>query len=132
MKAIKVVKTKKALKRLDRVEALLSKVIAQFAGYEKGVRELLDSAKASVVIARGKAKASAKAKSSTAGKSSKKVKPATVDGNQRMAKKSKKADSRAEAKKRRKRVLKSPTSLRSNAPKVAAAAPESDTTPPLL
>ncbi len=45
-------KAKKALKRLRRVEELLSIVIDQFAGNEPGVRELLDSAKASVIRAK--------------------------------------------------------------------------------
>ena len=41
-------KAKKALKRLTRVETLLSSVIDQYASNDSGVRELLDSAKASV------------------------------------------------------------------------------------
>ena len=45
-------KAKKALKRLRRVEGLLSIVIDQFAGIAPGVRELLDSAKASVIRAK--------------------------------------------------------------------------------
>ena len=45
-------KAKKALKRLRRVEELLSIVIDQFAGIEASVRELLDSAKSSVISAK--------------------------------------------------------------------------------
>jgi hypothetical protein len=45
-------KAKKALKRLRRVEALLSIVIDQFAGNERSVRDLLDSAKTSVIRAK--------------------------------------------------------------------------------
>jgi hypothetical protein len=45
-------KVKKALKRLRRVEALLSIVIDQFAGNEPSVRDLLDSAKTSVIRAK--------------------------------------------------------------------------------
>jgi hypothetical protein len=47
-------KAKKALKRLRRVEELLSIVIDQFAANERSVRELLDSAKASVIHARAR------------------------------------------------------------------------------
>jgi hypothetical protein len=45
-------KAKKALKRLNKVEALLSNVIDQFPGSRDGLRELLDSAKAAVVRAK--------------------------------------------------------------------------------
>ena len=45
-------KAKKALKRLTRVEALLSNVLEQYAASDHRVRELLDSAKASVVSAK--------------------------------------------------------------------------------
>ena len=45
-------KAKKALKRLTRVEALLTDVIDQYAGSEGNMRELLDQAKASVVRAK--------------------------------------------------------------------------------
>jgi hypothetical protein len=45
-------KAKKALKRLRRVEALLSVVIDQLPGHEHGVRELLDSARTSVIRAK--------------------------------------------------------------------------------
>lgn len=45
-------KAKKALKRLSKVETLLTNVIDQYAGSEGNVRELLDSAKASVVRAK--------------------------------------------------------------------------------
>jgi hypothetical protein len=61
MKTKRVLKTKKAFKRLDRVEALLSKVIDQYPADELGVRELLDSAKASVTRAKAKAKPAARA-----------------------------------------------------------------------
>jgi len=45
-------KAKKALKRLSRVETLLSDVIDQYAPKEKDVRELLDSAKSYVIRAK--------------------------------------------------------------------------------
>jgi hypothetical protein len=45
-------KTKKAVKRLTRVEEILSNVIDQYAESGHGVKELLDSAKESVVRAR--------------------------------------------------------------------------------
>ncbi len=45
-------KAKKAVKRLSRVEALLSNVIDQYAGNGHPVKELLDSAKGSVVRAK--------------------------------------------------------------------------------
>jgi hypothetical protein len=44
-------KAKKALKRLTRVEALLSDVLKQYSAGEKEVRESLDSAKAAVARA---------------------------------------------------------------------------------
>lgn len=45
-------KAKKALKRLTRVETLLTDVIDQYTGSRRDVRELLDDAKASVVRAK--------------------------------------------------------------------------------
>lgn len=45
-------KAKKALKRLNKVEALLTNVIDQFPSAEQEVGELLDSAKAAVIRAR--------------------------------------------------------------------------------
>jgi hypothetical protein len=45
-------KAKKALKRLNKVEALLSNVIDQCPTSKRGLRELLDSAKTAVVRAR--------------------------------------------------------------------------------
>ena len=45
-------KTKKALKRLNKVETLLSNVIDQFPTSAKGLKELLGSAKGSVVRVR--------------------------------------------------------------------------------
>jgi hypothetical protein len=45
-------KAKKAVKRLGKVETLLSNVIDQFATSVDGVRQLLDTAKASVVQAK--------------------------------------------------------------------------------
>lgn len=45
-------KAKKAVKRLTRVETLLSNVIDGFAAGERAVKELLDSAKTAVVRAR--------------------------------------------------------------------------------
>jgi hypothetical protein len=46
-------KAKKALKRLNKVELLLSNVIDQCPASARGLRELLDSAKTSVVRAKG-------------------------------------------------------------------------------
>jgi hypothetical protein len=46
-------KAKKALKRLNKVEVLLSNVIDQCPPSARGLRDLLDSAKASVVRAKG-------------------------------------------------------------------------------
>ena len=45
-------KSKRALKRLGKVETLLSKVLDQYGAIEKRVRELLDSARAEVVQAK--------------------------------------------------------------------------------
>ncbi len=45
-------KAKKAVKRLTKVESLLTNVIDQYAAGEDAVRELLDSAKATVVRAK--------------------------------------------------------------------------------
>ena len=46
-------KAKKAIKRLKKVEAILSNVIDQFPASARGLRGLLDSAKTSVVRAKG-------------------------------------------------------------------------------
>jgi hypothetical protein len=46
-------KIKKALKRLNKVETLLTNVIDQCPPSARGLRELLDSAKVSVVRAKG-------------------------------------------------------------------------------
>ena len=51
----KALKNKKTLKRLVRVEALLSKVIDHVAD-ELGIRDLLESARSSVGLAKAKAK----------------------------------------------------------------------------
>jgi hypothetical protein len=62
----KVLKTKKVLRRLGRVEVLLSKVIGQYAADERGIRKMLESARASVKRATAKAKPLAgKGKSAT-------------------------------------------------------------------
>ena len=45
-------KAKKAFKRLNKVEALLSNVIDKFPGNKDGLRELLGSAKGAVVRAK--------------------------------------------------------------------------------
>jgi hypothetical protein len=45
-------KVKKAVKRLERVETLLTGVLDQFSGGKPGFRKLLDSAKGSVTRAR--------------------------------------------------------------------------------
>ena len=72
MKTKKVLKIKKTLKRLGRVEALLSKVIDQYPADELGVRELLDSARTSV--SRATAKATPAARSVSPGKAKTRVK----------------------------------------------------------
>ena len=54
-------KSKKALKRLEKVEAILSNVIDQYTASENGVREKLDTAKASVVRAKESMQAPPKA-----------------------------------------------------------------------
>ena len=46
-------KAKKALKRLNKVDVLLSNVIDQCPASARGLRELLDSARASVLRAKG-------------------------------------------------------------------------------
>ena len=46
-------KAKKTLKRLKKIEMILSNVIDQLPARARGLRELLDSAKASVVRAKG-------------------------------------------------------------------------------
>ena len=45
-------KAKKALKRLNKVESLLSNVIDQFPDSARGLRDLLDTARSSVVRAK--------------------------------------------------------------------------------
>lgn len=45
-------KAKKAIKRLNKIESILSTVIDQFSPTDNGLRELLDSAKTSVVRAK--------------------------------------------------------------------------------
>ena len=45
-------KAKKALKRLNKVESLLADVIEQFPDSARGLRDLLDSARSSVVRAK--------------------------------------------------------------------------------
>ena len=45
-------KAKKAIKRLSKVESILSNVIDQFSATDNGLRELLDSAKTSIVRAK--------------------------------------------------------------------------------
>jgi len=45
-------KAKKAMKRLSKVESILSNVIDQFSASDNGLRELLDTAKTSVVRAK--------------------------------------------------------------------------------
>jgi hypothetical protein len=95
----KALKTKKALKRLDRVDALLSKVIDQDAADELGIRELLESARASVGRAQvkakplaGKAKSpakKAKAKAKAKAKSAVKVVKAKAPGKSKRSRKAK-------------------------------------------
>ena len=60
-------KAKKALKRLNKVETILSDVLAQFPASARGLRGLLDTAKTSVVRAQEVVHARAAAKSSPAG-----------------------------------------------------------------
>lgn len=45
-------KAKKAVKKLTRVEAPLSNIVAQYAGHGHRVKELLDSAQESVIRAK--------------------------------------------------------------------------------
>jgi hypothetical protein len=45
-------KAKKAIKRLNKVESILANVIDQFSKSDNGLRELLDSAKTSIVQAK--------------------------------------------------------------------------------
>ncbi len=45
-------KAKKAIKRLNKVESILANVINQFSESSNGLRELLDSAKTSIVQAK--------------------------------------------------------------------------------
>ena len=70
-------KAKKALKRLNKVESLLSNVIDQFPNGARGLRDLLDAARSSVVraketvgarVARAAKKPPAKAQESGAGR----------------------------------------------------------------
>jgi len=126
MKTSKI--AKKTLKRLDRVEALLSKVIDHLAKDEKEVRVLLDSARTSVARAGLKAKTWIKAKSPIVKRSLTKATPAIQKKKRSRAEKNAKIASSADGKKRRKRILKSRTSNRSKTSKVAAAATE--TAPP--
>jgi hypothetical protein len=123
----RVVKTKKALKRLDRVEALLSKVIDQYASDDSKVRELLTSARDSVVRAKVEAKAPAKAKPRARTEPSAKAKSPKSAGSPKrtrlQADKSKKRHLTSQGRKPRKRVLKPPASVQSNALTVGVAAP---------
>jgi hypothetical protein len=70
-------KAKKALKRLNKVESSLSNVIDQFPASARGLRELLESARSSVVraqevvnarVARALKKPPARAQESTGGR----------------------------------------------------------------
>jgi hypothetical protein len=69
-------KAKKAAKRLDKVVAILSDVIKQYAPRKRRVRELFDAAKASVV--RAKAAVSSSASRRTAEAKAKKAKQKRV------------------------------------------------------
>ncbi len=60
-------KAKKALKRLNKVETILSDVIDKFPASARGLRGLLDSAKTSVVRAKEVVRALVAAKGSPAG-----------------------------------------------------------------
>ncbi len=66
-------KAKKALKRLNKIEALLSSVIEQFPASNNGFGELLDSAKTAVV----RAKKTVNSQSPTASARKSAVKPET-------------------------------------------------------
>lgn len=112
---------RKTLKKLDRVEALLSKVIDYVAKDEEEVRALLDSARASIARASVKAKTWVKAKSP--------VKQSLHKKKRSRAEKSPESPSSADGKKGRKRIVKSRTSNRSKARKARAAATEA--TPPI-
>ena len=69
-------KAKKAIKRLSKVESILSNVIDQFSARGNGLRELLDSAKTSVVRAKKTVGLHESAKAA-------KKPPATADKSQR-------------------------------------------------
>ena len=58
-------KAKKALKRLDKVVAMLSDVIEEYARSDRDARNMLDAAKASVVRAKAAVTASASPKTAT-------------------------------------------------------------------
>jgi hypothetical protein len=80
-------KAKKALKRLTRVEALLSDVVDQYDAIEPSARELLDSAKASVVRAKETVdvKASAKAAKKPPAKAEKSKPGLTAEGRKKLS-----------------------------------------------
>jgi hypothetical protein len=80
-------KAKKALKRLTRVETLLSDVVDQYDAIEPDVRELLDSAKASVVRAKETVdgKASAKAAKKPPVKAEKSKPGLTAEGRKKLS-----------------------------------------------
>jgi hypothetical protein len=66
-------KAKKALKRLNKIETLLSNVIDQFSGSKEVLGELLDSAKAAVI----RAKETVNSQMSTSGPKKTPAKPET-------------------------------------------------------
>jgi len=55
-------KAKKALKRLDKIEVLVARVIDQCPARSRGLRDLLESAQASLVRAKGVVEARASRK----------------------------------------------------------------------
>ncbi|MGI8991618.1 MAG: hypothetical protein ACR2I2_18800 [Bryobacteraceae bacterium] len=80
-------KAKKAIKRLDKVEAILSDVINQYAKNGKETREILDAARSSIVRAKAgvtkdlkpaNGKASPKAVAKQSGTKRKSVHPETA------------------------------------------------------
>jgi hypothetical protein len=78
----KSVKTKKAIKRMDKAEELLSKLLKQFSEARDGVRELLSAGRTSVLRARAKVKAPAK-EASVRMKSPVKAKPIATTSSRR-------------------------------------------------
>jgi hypothetical protein len=80
-------KAKKALKRLTRVEGLLATVIDEYAMDENGMRELLDSARTSIVRAKDavNTKPSPDVKKKQPAKAEKSKRGLTAEGRKRLS-----------------------------------------------